>query len=177
MAKGEAIQRRAGGRVQLKTSRVKWTKAARTAFLEELAATANVTRSAQAAGVSDSSAYLLRRRDLAFAAAWAEALVEGYTRLELLMVQRALEEMGGTALTAPRDTAKTAALSERAVLQLLAHHRQSVREHRDVAASREATAPDGSARAALELRLAAMHAKLSAREPDAGSAEAGVDEG
>jgi hypothetical protein len=167
LAKGEAIGRRAGGGAQVRTARVTWTKARRAAFLEELAATANVARSARKAGVSESSAYLQRRKDAGFALAWAEALVEGYTRLELLMVQRALEDMAGEALPVPRDTAKAAALSERAVLQLLAHHRQSVREHREAAATRDADAPDGRAREALEARLAAMHARLTGSGPDA----------
>jgi len=73
----------------------RWTKAKRTAFLKHLAATANVAAAARLAGESGSSAYLLRRYDADFAAAWADALQAGYDRLEQELLALALGEHGG----------------------------------------------------------------------------------
>ena len=58
------------------------------AFLEALAATSNVTASADAAGISASFAYRTRRNNADFAAAWRAALLEGYEHLELETLER-----------------------------------------------------------------------------------------
>lgn len=52
-------------------------------FLDKLAETSNVTASADAAGISSSRAYKLRRSDPEFASAWRAALLEGYEHLEM----------------------------------------------------------------------------------------------
>ena len=54
-----------------------WTSAKRGAFLDELAASCNVTRAAAAAGMGRDAAYGLRRRDPVFAEAWAAAIEQG----------------------------------------------------------------------------------------------------
>ena len=54
----------------------------RTCFLEHLAATCNVKASALAAGVSPQCVYQARMRDEGFRAGWAEAIEQGYARLE-----------------------------------------------------------------------------------------------
>ncbi|MDR6852163.1 hypothetical protein J2Y54_001683 [Sphingomonas sp. BE123] len=69
---------------------IRWTKAKREAFLDHLAATCNVARSAEVAGVLKSAVYRLRRRDPGFADAWAEALVLGYQMLETMVVGHVL---------------------------------------------------------------------------------------
>jgi hypothetical protein len=56
------------------TRRDGWTQARRARFLECLAASANVQRACLAVRMSRQSAYRLRRRDPAFAAAWDDAL-------------------------------------------------------------------------------------------------------
>ena len=65
-----------------------WTAARREGFLLALSMTANVTTAAIGVGITPSGAHALRRREPAFAALWAEALVSGYDRLEeaLLMI-------------------------------------------------------------------------------------------
>ena len=55
----------------------------RTYFLQKLAETSNVTASAAYASVATSRAYKTRREDAGFAAAWYDALVEGYQHLEM----------------------------------------------------------------------------------------------
>ena len=67
-----------------------FTLEARETFLTSLAATAHVTRSAQAAGFTVHSAYALRARDAAFAQDWRAALCIGYDRIESALMRKAL---------------------------------------------------------------------------------------
>lgn len=60
-------------------------------FLVTLGDTCNVARSARVAGFSSSWAYRLRKRDAAFRAGWAEAVREGYAKLELVLLERAMK--------------------------------------------------------------------------------------
>jgi len=66
-----------------------FTAAKRQVFLDNLASCANVTRSAEAAGVGVSTVYDARRREPAFAEQWADALEAGYATLEALLIERA----------------------------------------------------------------------------------------
>lgn len=66
-----------------------WTDEDRTTFLDALAATCNVTASAEAAGKRAQSAQSLRRRDPGFAALWDHAVETGYATLEAMLVERA----------------------------------------------------------------------------------------
>lgn len=67
-----------------------WTKAKVEAFMTALAETCNVTLAAQAAGMSLTGAYAKRKKDAAFRAGWAEAIAGAYQRLELALLDRAL---------------------------------------------------------------------------------------
>ncbi len=67
-----------------------WTAARRALFFRTLAETANVRLSAEAAGVSATSAYDLRRRDPGFAETWEAAKAEGMQTLELSLMERAI---------------------------------------------------------------------------------------
>ena len=60
-------------------------------FLVTLGDTCNVARSARVAGFSASWAYRLRKRDASFRAGWAEAVREGYAKLELVLLERAMK--------------------------------------------------------------------------------------
>ena len=74
-------------------------KRRRAMFLEHLAATCNVQASAAVAGVAVSTVYANRMRDPYFRADWQAALAQGYARLEVALVERAL---GGGGRTRPR---------------------------------------------------------------------------
>lgn len=63
----------------------------RARFMEQLAVTSNVDRSAEAAGITPARAYKLRRTDADFARQWAAALAEGYLHLEMEVVRRLRE--------------------------------------------------------------------------------------
>ena len=61
------------------------------AFFESLADTCNVVRSAKAAGFSANWAYRRRKFDAAFRNGWVAALAEGYAKLELVLLERAIK--------------------------------------------------------------------------------------
>ena len=67
-----------------------WTNAKRKAFLNTLAATANVAQATRGVGLKPHAAYSLRRRDPAFAELWQTALQTAYARLEGEVLARAL---------------------------------------------------------------------------------------
>ena len=80
------------GRLQLYTSgRRRWTKEARTRFLDVLAVTANVRRAAEAAGLAAATVHRLRVRDPEFAALWATAIAQGYDRVEERLLAHTLQ--------------------------------------------------------------------------------------
>ena len=75
----------------------RWTEEAEARFLDCLAASANVTASAEAAGFSREAIYKRRREDAAFAERWQAALEQGYARIEMALVQRASDALEGFA--------------------------------------------------------------------------------
>lgn len=60
-------------------------------FFAELADSCNVVRSAKAAGFSANWAYRKRRADAAFRNGWAAAVRDGYAKLELVLLERAMK--------------------------------------------------------------------------------------
>lgn len=60
-------------------------------FFATLVETCNVVRSAKAAGFSANWAYRKRKSDAGFRNGWAEAVREGYARLELVLLERAIK--------------------------------------------------------------------------------------
>ena len=70
--------------------RNEWTRTKERTFFTALAETCNVKLAAEIAGMSVAGAYWRRKRDAAFRAGWAEAIGAAYQRLELVMLDRAL---------------------------------------------------------------------------------------
>ena len=60
-------------------------------FFATLAETCNGVRAAKAANINKSWAYRRRRRDAGFRNAWADAVREGYAKLELVLLERAIK--------------------------------------------------------------------------------------
>ncbi|MDP9422881.1 MAG: hypothetical protein M3Q19_08625 [Pseudomonadota bacterium] len=60
-------------------------------FFLTLAATCNVVRSAKAAGFSANWAYRKRKFDAGFRNGWVAAVREGYAKLELVLLERAMK--------------------------------------------------------------------------------------
>ena len=105
-----------------------WTKAKEQAFLEALADSCNVTAAAAAAGVSAGGAYAHRRKVAAFRAGWAEAIATAYQRLELVMLERALN---GTEKVVVRKDGSEERMREypnQIAMTLLKMHRDSAME-------------------------------------------------
>jgi hypothetical protein len=105
-----------------------WTKAKEETFLTTLGETCNVTAAAEAAGVSVSSAYARRKKVASFRAGWAEAIGTAYQRLELVMLDRALN---GTEKIVVRKDGSEERMREypnQIALHLLKMHRDSALE-------------------------------------------------
>lgn len=81
---GAKMQRRGGKRQDITPEQID-------IFLTTLADTCNVVRSSKAAGMSTNYAYRRRRRDATFRTGWAEAVREGYAKLELILLERAIK--------------------------------------------------------------------------------------
>ena len=106
----------------------RWSAERRTLFLETLALTSNVAAAERAAEVGPGSAYKQRARDPEFHEAWEQALREGYDRLELKTLERAIK--GQRKNRRGKDgkiVGYDVEFSERLALTLLNGHRQSVR--------------------------------------------------
>ncbi|MCH7630197.1 MULTISPECIES: hypothetical protein [Novosphingobium] len=122
----------------------------RTAFLDALAETSNVTAAAAAAGVHPSRPYKVRRVEPEFARAWRAALLEGYEHLEMELLRRMRFGEG-------KDEERK--FDNATAMRLLAQHRDSVarelaqRENEDVAAIR----------ASIDAKLRKMRENILAR--------------
>lgn len=100
-------------------------------FVEVLSACCNVRHAAAAAGFSHSAAYKLRRVDRDFADAWQAALENGYARLEMALVERAIdtiEKLNGDDDGTPLPP--VGAMTVAQAMDVMAKHRASVESGR-----------------------------------------------
>lgn len=67
-----------------------WTPEVRAAFFAELANSCNIKGACAAVGMSVTGAYALRERDPSFRQGWRRGIAQGYAKLELQMLERAL---------------------------------------------------------------------------------------
>jgi len=74
---------------QKKQAERDWSKAKAEAFLGVLAETCNVSEACRQTKVPMTVVYRRRKMDAAFRAAWADAIAVGYSRLELMLLERA----------------------------------------------------------------------------------------
>lgn len=105
-----------------------WTREKESLFLQALAETCNVKLAAAEAGVSPQRAYERRRSDAAFRAGWAEAIASAYSRLELVLLDRALN--GTEKIVRRRDGSEERMVdySNQVALTLLKMHRETALE-------------------------------------------------
>ena len=118
----------------------------RTYFLQALAETSNVTRSAQTAGISPSRAYKARRDHAEFAAQWRAALFEGYEHLEM----EVLAQLRGHDSDRKLDIANA--------IRLLAAHRETIAAER----ARREGEDEAAVFAALDRKIETIRARLAA---------------
>ncbi len=108
------------------------------AFLAALSEAANVSAAARKAQVATSKIYSERRRMAKFRAQWADALCEGYARLESDLLAEALRKPSAQT---SEMMLKVRAQKQRLGTTLLSMHRQSVKAEnvaKPAAAKREA---------------------------------------
>ena len=119
-------------------------------FLHALRATGNVSAAARSAGTCRSRCYEVRRRDAAFAAAWADALEEAADRLEMEAFRRAVEGVGEDRFFRGDLVGRVTRYSDRLLMFLLKARRPST-----FGAARDRPSPgeqDHEARFVEELR-------------------------
>ena len=154
-----APQRRSGRRSD-------WTKAKADAFTEVLADTCNVTLAARAIGRSIANVYKHRARDASFRTAWEAALSIGYSRLELMMLERALHGVEKIVIARDGTTTVMREYPDRVALTLL-------RMHRETAAIAGESVEDGDYQEACE-RIVARLQRLREQEEGTETAEGGT---
>ena len=142
----------------------KWTAPKRRAFLMKLAETGNVSEAARASKVSRSHAYALKMADVAFAAAWTDALESATDVLEAEARHRAVEGVEQPHFHQGQVTGHVRKYSDSLLMFLLKAHRPEKYRDRSVDAK---GAPDeeidreiDDARATLVDRLARLDADL-----------------
>lgn len=164
----------------------RWSEAAEERFLDQLAATCNVTAAAEAAGFSTTTLYKRRARWPGFAAEWDAAIAQGYARLEARLVElatdslRAAAEAGAEAADACDDgrghrcesaggraaeVASGPRMTVAEAMNLLRLHRASVRGGAPQRYGWRRGAPDPEALRASILRKIEAIERADAREP------------
>ena len=142
--------------------RNEWTRAKERTFFTALAETCNVKLAAEIAGMSVAGAYWRRKRDAAFRAGWAEAIAAAYQRLELVMLDRALN---GTEKIVVRKDGSEERMREypnQIAMHLLKMHRDSAVE----AMSEPAEGEIEELRERLFEKLERVRKREEAREAD-----------
>lgn len=149
-AGGARLQAREGGEAGFDFSKKK-------IFLEHLRRTANVTRSAKAAGIGANTAYRHRQRYPHFDLAWADALVHAIDVLETTMLERALrynvslsedaEEKGDAT---GGEAGKVEPFSNGDAMRLIKLHRESLAQRRIEIAARLRERPEAVQERLLE---------------------------
>lgn len=136
----------------------RFTKAKRDIFLATLADTCNVKASCKAAKISDTSIYYNRVHDPEFRREWQDALREGYSRLELAMLDRAINGRPKPVYYAGNKIDTIAAYSDGLGMQLLAAYRAATM----VGAAGNVDAGEvAEARATIERRVKAIKLKAA----------------
>lgn len=123
-----------------------------TRFLEALAQTSNVRKSAEAAGVPTSKAYKTRSTNPEFAKAWMAALWEGYAHLEMEVLGRLREGEQKTADGEKYDFANA--------IRLLSAHRENAA--RAEAAQRNVSAAE--VRASIDRKVEEIRLRVTAQK-------------
>lgn len=114
-----APQRRTGRRSD-------WTQEMSDQFIETLADTCNVTLAAASIKRSIANVYKWRGKDASFRAAWERALAVGYSRLELMLLERALHGVEKVVVARDGTSSVMREYPDRVALTLLRLHRDGV---------------------------------------------------
>jgi hypothetical protein len=135
-----------------------WTDEKRERFLAHLAATCNVVASCREVGMSEPGLYKLKIRDAGFRADFEAAVAEGYSRLELLMIERAMHGTRKPVLYAGKVVTEITEYSDRVAMSLLNAHRETAQRARERSRRCEEEDPE-----AIGARLAALLSGMNRR--------------
>ena len=102
-----------------------WTRKMGDQFCETLADTCNVTLAAAAIERSIGNVYKWRGKDASFRAAWDRALAMGYSRLELMLLERALHGVEKVVVARDGSSSVMREYPDRVALTLLRMHRET----------------------------------------------------
>lgn len=149
-----------------KVTEEKFNPAAKKLFLESLQRTANVTRSAKAAGIAPNTAYRHKARYPQFALLWTKALLHALDVLETMLLERALRY--NAALTESDiepvgDPAKVESFSNGDAMRLIKLHRESLREQAVEIAAQMRMRPDAIEGRMLD-EMKAIYKRIMERE-------------
>lgn len=111
-----------------KASKRSWSKAKEEKFLTALADTCNVTQACQEAGVSVGYVYARRKVHAAFRAAWLDAISTAYQRLELVLLERALNGTEKVVIKTDGREERMREYPNAIALTLLRMHRETAAE-------------------------------------------------
>jgi len=95
-------------------------------FIKLLADSCNITLAAKTARWPISAVYRHRAKDASFRAAWEQALSIGYSRLEMMMLERALHGVEKTIVLKSGESKVMREYDDRVALALLRQHRDTV---------------------------------------------------
>lgn len=181
-ARGKGVTRRQLRRVR----KDGWTDVRRALFLQVLAATCNVREACRAAGLHFSGAYDLRRRDPAFADAWADAIEQSYSELEMRLLRDCLNgaarveviREGHGPMARVKSTKTVTAVPHAIALRLLQAHRATAEARRaQVQAARHARPDDPDVVARMKAEMDAMVERNRAARALMAAEAAGAESG
>jgi hypothetical protein len=109
---------------RVKTGGYQWSDEAEELFFDHLAASCNVRASADAVGFTTFTVYRQRRMRPEFAARWRAALEQGYARLEMALLQAALDSIEDMDFDSERPIPK---MGVEQAMNVLRAHRNEVR--------------------------------------------------
>lgn len=150
------IRRAPARKRKAKIVRESWSADKRATFLATLAATCNVSAGVRSITMSESSVYRLRRKSPEFRAEWQGALREGYARLELAMLERAINGTEKPVFHLGKEVGRVREYPDRTAMTLLSAHRGTVMGDDD---GPKPSHPEEVRRRILD-KLAEMNARL-----------------
>lgn len=115
-----------------------WTKAKAETFLGVLTDTCNVSEACRESGVPMTVAYRQKKLDSAFRAAWLEAIAVAYSKLEMMLLDRAFNGTEKYVLRKDGGQERMLEYSNALGLQLLKMHRDTAIEADSDIASEDA---------------------------------------
>ena len=105
-----------------------WSKAKAERFLTVLGQTCNVSEACRRSRVPMTVAYRRRKMDAGFRAAWAEAIAVAYSRLEMILLERAFNGVEKVIRRRDGSEERMVEYSDRLALHLLKMHRETAIE-------------------------------------------------